>query len=145
NRKISAALLAAALLTLPTRADDASAKDVEKAIAELNQAFEKADARKVKALMTDDHVAVTAYYGGPQNRDQEIEGLPDHKLTEYRSGKMKVRLLGKDAALVSYELAMKGTYKGKPVPARSYASAVWVRQGGKWLEAFYQETDLGGK
>jgi uncharacterized protein (TIGR02246 family) len=141
--KISLAALTAALLLASSRAAEAEA--VEAAIAELNKAFEKGDAEKVKALMTDDHVAVTPYYGGPQSRDEQLKGLADHKLTEYRAGKLKVRMLGAEAALVTYDLGMKGTYKGKAVPARCYASAVWIRKGGRWLEAFYQETALPEK
>jgi ketosteroid isomerase-like protein len=145
TKKALAALVPALLLTAAVRADDSEVKAVEKAITALNQAFEKGDVKKVRALMTDDHIAVTPSYGGPLAREEQLKGLADLKLAEYRAGKMKVRLLGRDAALVTYELSMKGTYRGKPVPPRCYASAVWARQGGKWLEAFYQETALGRK
>jgi uncharacterized protein (TIGR02246 family) len=143
--KSSLAAVAALLLAIVVCAGETGASAVETAIAELNRAFEKGDGEKVKALMTDDHVAVTPYYGGPQKRDEQLKGLADHKMAEYRAGKMKVRMLGTEATLVTYELGMKGTYKGKAVPSRSYVSAVWVRKGGKWLEAFYQETALPGE
>lgn len=140
------AVTAAALLLLPSaRAQQPAAAEIEKALGVLNQAFAKGDPRAISALMTDDHVAITPYYGGPQTRDEQIKSLPALKLEEYKPGKTKVRMLGEDTALVTYELAMKGAYKGKPVAARSYASAVWVRHGGKWLEAFYQETALDAR
>ena len=119
--------------------------DLEKAADALNEAFKKGDADAVKALMTEDHVAVTASYGGPLDRAEQLKTLADLKLTEYAAAKTKVSALGKDAALVTYELTLKGTYKGKEVPRKNFASAVWVKQDGKWREAFYQETPLEGK
>lgn len=145
NAKLLAATAAILLLLPSARAQDATAKEVEKALGALNEAFAKGDAKAVAALTTNDHVAVTPYYGGPQTRDEQIKSLADLKLEEYKPGPMKVRMLGTDAALVTYELATKGTYKGKAVSGRTYTSAVWVRQGGKWLEAFYQETALADK
>jgi uncharacterized protein (TIGR02246 family) len=138
------AVVATLAVVLLLAADD-PAKEVEKAINALNEAFQKGDAEAIKRLTTDDHVAVTAYYGGPQDRAEQIRTLPDLKLSEYAPAKMKVTRLGKDAALVTYELTLKGTCKGKEVPRNNFASAVWVRRDGKWQEAFYQETPLGGK
>jgi ketosteroid isomerase-like protein len=139
--------LAAALVLLTfaagSRADDAD--DVKAAISALNKAFEKADADAIKAGMTADHVAVTGYYGGPVDRDEQVKSLADLKLTEYKAGKMTIKMVGKDGALITYALETKGTFKGKPLSPKNYASAVWVKQGGKWLESFYQETALGAK
>jgi ketosteroid isomerase-like protein len=142
NGKVLAVLLVV-LLAVPLRGDEAG--EVRKALEALNQAFEKRNADAIRALMTDDHVAVTSYYGGPQTRDEQLKGLLEQKLEEYRATDLKVRMLGKETALVTYELAQRGTYKGKALPARSFASAVWVWRGGKWLEAFYQETALPAK
>src|SRR5262249_23482089 len=122
---------------------DPAAKEVEKGLAALNEAFKNGNVDAVKDLMTEDHVAVTPYYGGQVNRAGLLKSLPDMKVTEYSSGKITVRMLGKDVALVGYIVVQKGTYKGKELEPRSYASALWVRQGGKWLETFYQETALG--
>jgi uncharacterized protein (TIGR02246 family) len=144
TRMILAALAVTFLLGADTPKDD-PAKEVEKAITTLNEAFRKVDAETIKRLMTDDHVAVTVYYGGPQSVTDQIASLPDLKLAEYAAGKVKITLLGKDTALVTYELTMKGTFKGKEVPRKSYASAIWVNRGGKWLELHYQETPLDGK
>jgi ketosteroid isomerase-like protein len=140
------ALVAAILLLIPSaRGQDSATREVEKALKALNEAFAKGDAKAVVALTTEDHRSVTPYYGGAQTRDEQIKSLPDLKLEQYKPGPMKVRMVGADTALVTYELAMKGTYKGKPVAARSYASALWVKKGGLWLEAYYQETPLSEK
>jgi len=138
-------LLAILAVGLLLGAEDQAAKEVEKALTALNEAFQGRDPDKVKALMTKDHVAVTSYYEGPLDRAGQLKSLPDIQLTEYAAGKLKVVPLTKDAFLVTYPLAVKGNYKGKELPAKVFASAVWVRRDGKWLEAFYQETPLGGK
>jgi uncharacterized protein (TIGR02246 family) len=144
KRKILAVLTVGLLLGAGAPGDGQAVDDVKKAIGALNEAFEKGDAAAVKKLMTDDHVAVTPH-GGAQKRDEQVASLPDLKLTEYSPGAMRVTVLGRDAALVTYPLSMKGTYKGRPLPPRSFASAVWVRRDGRWLESFYQETPLEGK
>jgi len=61
-------LLAILAVGLLLGAEDQAAKEVEKAITALNEAFQGRDTDKVKALMTKDHVAVTAYYEGPLDR-----------------------------------------------------------------------------
>jgi hypothetical protein len=88
---------------------------------------------------------VTTYYGEPLDKVGQLKGLPGFVLTEYSTGKLQVTMLGEDAALVRFLLVQKGSYKGKPLPGRSFASAVWVRQAGRWREAFFQETPLPEK
>lgn len=141
-RTLTQFVLAVSLLSAdsPASAEDAT-KEVEKAIAALNDAFKAGDGALVKALETDDHLSVTGW-GGTQTREESVKTLPDLKLSAYTPGKIKVTVLGPDAALVTYPLELKGTYKGKEVPAKNFASAVWVRKGGKWLEHYYQETPL---
>jgi uncharacterized protein (TIGR02246 family) len=138
-------VVAAALLMGADVPPDDAAKEVEKALATLNDAFKKQDAEAIKKLMTDDHTAVTTYYGGAVSRAEQVASLADLKLSEYTSAKTKVTVINKETALVTYESMMKGTFKGKPVPAKTFASAVWVKKDGRWLEAFYQETPLEGK
>src|SRR5262245_21106623 len=142
NGKILA-VLPVVLLAVPARGDEAGA--VRKAIEALNRAFEKRDPEAMKALMADDQIAVTPYYGGAETRDEQLKGLPELKLEEYRETDLKVRMLGKEAALVTYEVALRGTYRGKALPARSLVSSVWVWRGGKWQETYYQETALPAK
>jgi ketosteroid isomerase-like protein len=138
-------VMALCLLLGADAPQDGSVKEVEKALRALNEAFKKRDAEAIQRLMMDTHVAITPYYGGPATRADQLKALPDLKMTEYKPGEMKITLVNKDTALVTYPLTQMGTYKGKELPAKSYASAVWVQQGGKWLEAFYQETALPAK
>jgi len=141
KRTLPLALLACFLAAADAK-DDAVAPEVEKALNALNAAFKDGKPDVIKSLMTDDHVAITPYYNGPYGVEELLKTLPELKLSEYRSSDVKVRVLDKDAAIVSYSLAMKGTFKAKPVAAKSYAVSVWVLRKGKWLETSYQETAL---
>jgi ketosteroid isomerase-like protein len=135
----------AVLISLPLGAGDPAVREVEKAVGMLNAAFVKQDAAAVKRLTTADHVAVTGYYGGPQTRAEQLKSLKDLKLTEHAPGKLSVKLLGKDTALVTYPVTLQGTFQGRAVPARNFVSAIWVRRRGQWRQVFYQETPLSGE
>lgn len=125
------------------RADDAATiKDVERAIAELNNAFAKQDVATIKRLLADDHVAITPYYNGLATKEDQLKNLADLKMTEYQSSQVKITLVAKDTARITYQLAQKGTYKGKDLHPKNYAAAIWVNRQGMWLEVFYQETAL---
>jgi ketosteroid isomerase-like protein len=139
------AVLAAGLLMGADAPQDSASKDVEKALRALNEAFKNRDADAIQRLMTDNHVAITPYYRGPRTKAEQLKNLPDLKMTEYTMGAVKVTLISKDIALITYPLTMKGTYQGKELAPKNYASAVWVLQNGKWLEASYQETAIDGK
>ena len=132
------------LLGADTPGDDKTAAEVKQALAALNEAFEKGEVKTVRAMMTADHVAVTSYYGGPLPRDEQLARHDEMKLTAYTPGTIRVTMHGGDAALVTYPLTMAGTFKGRPVPRKSFASAVWVKRDGRWLESYYQETPLDG-
>jgi ketosteroid isomerase-like protein len=143
--KMLIVLTASLLIGAGAGQDGAAVKEVEQAIRTLNEAFVKKDADTIRRLMADEHLAITAYYGGAQTKAEQLKNLPDYQVTEYTSGKTTVTLLSKDVALVSYPLTQKGTLKGKPLSQKNYAAAVWVNRDGKWLEASYQETPLGGQ
>ena len=47
-----------------------------------------------------------------------------------------------DAALRTFTADLKGSFKGKPLPAKVFATEVLVKHDGKWIERFYQVTTL---
>jgi ketosteroid isomerase-like protein len=146
TRKILAGVtIIVAVVLLGADAPKDDVKDVEKALAALNEAYSKRDADAIHRLTITEHVSVTTYYGGPATRAEQLASLVDLKISDYTAAKTKVTLLNKETALVTYELTTKGTFKGKALPAKCFASAVWVKRDGAWLEAYYQETPLEDK
>jgi len=118
------------------------AKEVEKFLRQLNDAFVTRDADVVKKLMTTDHVNITSY-AGKEGRDQQIDSLPKYKIEKYSTEDMKSQMLGKNAILFTYVVNYKGTFAGKALPARSIASSLWMMRDGRWQEVLYQETPVG--
>jgi ketosteroid isomerase-like protein len=122
--------------------EDEQAKEIEEALVKLSQAFKDRDVAAIKRLSTPDHIAIRPFYGEPKARAAEIKSLPDLKVTEYKAGKLSTTFLSKEVVLITYPLQLKGTFKGKEIFSKSYASSIWVKRGGKWAEAFYQETPV---
>lgn len=83
-------ILAAAGLVEARAADAETIAEVNKAAAALDQAFEQQNVEAVKQLMTPDHVAVTPYYPGPQNVDEQIASLSDLKYAQTIVGDVDV-------------------------------------------------------
>jgi ketosteroid isomerase-like protein len=108
----------------------------------LDKAFEQNDKAAIKALMTPDHISVTPYYDGPQTTDDQIASLPELKWEQKIVGGVQVSLLGDDAALRTFTADLKGSFKGKPLPTKVFATEVLVKHDGKWIERFYQVTTL---
>ena len=111
----------------------------------LNEAFEKGDTQALNNLMTDDKLAITPYYDGPQNKEQQINSLADFKFTGFSPGKRTTTKVSKDVLLITYPLTQTGTFKGRPLPARVHVSSLWVNRDGTWKEALYQETTQPGR
>lgn len=135
-------LLAISPLAL-VAADDAApaAKDVAKALRQLNDAFVTRDAGVLKKLMTEDHVSITSY-AGKEGRDKQIEALANFKIEKYSTERMKAQVVTKDSVLLTYVVKYQGTYQGRALPARALASSLWVLRDGQWREALYQETPI---
>ncbi len=67
--------------------------------------------------------------------------LKELTLTETTFSDWKYLTIDKDAVIVTYQVNIKGTFKGEAIPAGPYrASSVWVNRDGKWQAIFYQET-----
>jgi ketosteroid isomerase-like protein len=59
------------------------------------------------------------------------------------SDDMQVRMLGKDVAVVAYQVHEEMTVEGKPVTLDAADSSTWVRHGGRWLCVAHTEALVG--
>lgn len=67
--------------------------------------------------------------------------LPELVITDYALSNIKVMMIDKDAALITYTAASKGTFKGQAFPdTPSFTSSVWSKRNGKWVAVYHQET-----
>ncbi len=115
---------------------------VDDAAALLDEAFEAQNAEAIKALTTPDHMAVTHYYDEPTTVTQQIASLPDLKYQQTNLSEPTVALLGSEAAMRRFTAKLEGSYKGKPLTGTVYVTQIMVMRDGKWLERFYQVTEL---
>lgn len=79
---------------------------------------------------------------GVMTRDAFLtQTLPQLVITDYTLSNIKVMMIDKDSALITYTAAAKGTFKGQVVPeALSYTSSIWTKRSGKWIAVYHQET-----
>jgi hypothetical protein len=108
----------------------------------LDEAFTKKDVATIKQLMTADHLTVTPYYDGPQTVDDQLASLDAYDWSQTIVGEPSVALLAPDVALRTFVADLKGTFQGKPLPKRVFATELLVKRDGKWVERFYQVTTL---
>lgn len=144
-----AAVLSLMLFVAPVDLAGAQSNEVEivtainAAAGTLDEAFVAGDAEGIRSMMTEDHVAVTPYYDGPQSVDDEIASLTD--LTGYNQtivGEVSVALLAPDVALRTFVADLEGSFKGKSLAARVFVNETLVKRNELWIERFYQVTTL---
>lgn len=139
---LSLMILASAGLYHAEASDAETIEAVNASSNALDEAFAKRDIKAIKALMTPDHVTVTPYYDGPQSVDDQIASLPDLDYGEAIQGTPAIVLLAPDVALRTFIADLKGSFKGKPLPARAFVNETLVKRDGKWIERFFQITTL---
>jgi len=92
-----------------------------------------------QTFLTDE--AVNVGVGGLSNKSQIVKSTTsDCEIKSFSVDNFKVVMLDKDAALLTYTAMQDGVCGGRTIPAKVLASSVYVKRGGKWLNAFYQET-----
>ena len=95
-----------------------------------------------RGFMGDDFVIGTTL-GDVLNKTQAIErlGSVEHKIQEYRTDDMEVRVYGTTAVVIDRE-TVKGTDKGRPFGGEFRFIRVFVRRLGKWQLVVAQGTPL---
>ncbi len=92
-----------------------------------------------QTLLTDE--AVNVGVGGLSNKSQIVKSTSsDCEIKSFSVDNFKVVMLDKNVALLTYAAIQDGVCGGRTIPAKVFASSVYVKRGGKWLNAFYQET-----
>jgi hypothetical protein len=67
--------------------------------------------------------------------------LKDLDFTDATFSDWRLLQINKNAALLMYNLTLKGKFKGQDIPPGPYrVGSAWVNRDGRWLAIFYQET-----
>ena len=139
-------LVAVAVLLLIPIQSPLAAEDLQSTLVSIEEslweAWKKGDAAPFKTHLTEDSMMITT--GGVSSKEQAIKDITSGqcKVTSYSLSDMKVRTVTSDTAILTYKAAQDAICEGNKIPAEVYASSVYVKQGGKWLAASYQETPI---
>jgi hypothetical protein len=102
-------------------------------------AFRRRDVDGFKKLLAPDYIEVLD--SGTKNTDATIASMKDVDITDVTFADWKMTNIDKDAALITYTVKVKGTYKGSAMPEGPYhEAAAYVNRNGEWLAIYYQET-----
>jgi hypothetical protein len=132
-------------LQLPAagQADEASEiAAVKVAMDRLGQAFVSEDIAAIKSLMTADHIAIGPTYDGPVSIEEQIAMFPRIALSEWAATEKTISLLAESVAMGRFGISIVGMLDGVPLHSRAYATEIWVKRDGNWLQQLYQETAL---
>jgi hypothetical protein len=69
-----------------------------------------------------------------------VKNVAGFRLSDYTMTDVRFVALSADSGLIVYRLAESGTSHGKEFAAKVHVSSLWLRQGGRWLCMFSQET-----
>jgi len=102
------------------------------------------DAKALRQILADNYQGLGFPSPGRQSRSDLLNSLSDLRLVRVVPDDPRVVPLNQDAALLSYQLLLEGSFKGVAFPTTPViVSSVWVRQGGRWRLAFHQTALLG--
>jgi hypothetical protein len=106
------------------------------------QAWKTHDKKAYQELCLPGFYEITAS-GGVNNLEDQLKALDDYTLGDYEMTEVAVTLVSETTALIRYKIRAHYFFKGKALPEdHMIASAVWVKQGGEWKAATYQEVNL---
>jgi uncharacterized protein (TIGR02246 family) len=105
------------------------------------KAYANHDVKAYGDTMTDDAVVVAASGEALMGKKEILADLSSANcnVKSFDLADTKLRQLSADVAILTYNLTQDVTCEAK-LPTKVFATAIYVRQGGKWRWASYQET-----
>jgi hypothetical protein len=105
----------------------------------------KRNASAYKALHAPDFFTVNAT-GTVERAPSEASAMDPHvSFDQCELSGFNVRFVAENAALITYHVKAAGLDHGKAFAMESYASSLWMKRDGQWLNVFYQATPASGK
>jgi len=103
-------------------------------------AWKNRDGKFFSHFLSDDHVEVGV--GGISDKATVVAGVasPICVVKSYAVDNFKLTVFDADTALLTYHAAQDTACNGKAVPSPVWATSLYVRRGGRWLNALYEHT-----
>jgi hypothetical protein len=103
------------------------------------EAWKNKDSSWTRDNVTEEFLLINS--DGVSNKTQVVKSTAtDCEVKSYSLDNFKFVTLDKDSVLMTYTAMQDGVCSGKTIPSNVRASVVYVKRGGKWLEALYMET-----
>ncbi len=103
------------------------------------EAIKNKDYANAASLQAEDYQEIDM--DGLRNKVQALQYARNLVLTDYAMSDVKLTMLAKDVALLTYKATETGTFKGQPLsPKPFYFGTLYMNRHGKWLAVFLQET-----
>ena len=104
------------------------------------EAWKSRDGKFFSGFLSDDHVEVQPQ--GIVNKAAVVAGVasPICVVKSYTVDNFTLTVFDANTALLTYHAAQDTACNGKPVPSPVWASSLYVRRGGRWLNALYQHS-----
>ena len=107
------------------------------------EALVAGDAAADRALLAEDFLGVYPDgFAGIEAHADQLDSGPT--VTSFTLSEAQVRMIGPDAALLSYRADCEGTLIGGQ-GGRVYISSLWERRDGRWVNTFSQDTPARAK
>jgi len=103
------------------------------------EAWQKRDGKFYQEFLSDDHVEVGP--GGTSSKAEVVAfvGSPACVVRSWSVDGFELTVFDANTALLTYHAQQDTTCRG-PVPSPAWVSSLYVRRGGRWLNALYQQT-----
>lgn len=138
----TAALLAVAATCAGAAAPSAEETAVRDLEARSWVAWQNHDAAFFEQFLSEDHVEIHGY--GVVGKAAVVEGVrsPFCKVQSYALGPLSVTAVSADSMLVTYRAEQDTTCGKARVPSPVWASSVYARRAGRWVNVLYQHTPV---
>lgn len=105
------------------------------------EAWKNRDGKFFQDFLSDDHVEVG--FGGVSTKAEIVSfvGSPVCTVKSYQLDQFELRMLDKNTALLTYREA-QDTVCHNPVPSPCWVSSLYMKRGDRWLNVFYQQTEI---
>ena len=88
----------------------------------------------------DPGLVYVAYNGLVFDKNKLLASMKYVDVNNYSMENLKIRELGPDAVLVTYDLRINAKVAGTHLPQKQYASSVWLKRAAAWKLVFHQAT-----
>lgn len=106
------------------------------------EAIKNKDKKAYGELLADDYQGVEVDGRGERNKLQAINEMPESNVFNYTLWGFKLMPLEPNAAFVIYESTIQFPPKSQVRYSRVYITELWMKRGGQWKIAHYQETHV---